>query len=48
LDAIEPDMLRGIVQQTIERHLPRRQFNILKAAEESERAIISKLVKRIA
>jgi hypothetical protein len=48
LDAIEPDTLREIVQATIERHLPREQFEVLKAAEESERAIISKLVGELA
>jgi hypothetical protein len=37
LDAIEPDMLRMLVRDAIERHLPRHQLEILKAAEESER-----------
>jgi hypothetical protein len=44
LDAIEPNNLRGLVQEAIEQHLPAEQFEILKAAEESEREIISKLV----
>jgi hypothetical protein len=44
LDAIEPGRLRSIVQTAIERHLPREQFDVLKAAEASEREIISKLV----
>jgi hypothetical protein len=44
LDAIESNQLRGIVQYFIEQHLPQRQFKVLKAAEESEREIISKLV----
>jgi hypothetical protein len=44
LDAIEPNRLRQIVQRTIEQHLPRHQFKVLKAAEESEREIISRLV----
>jgi hypothetical protein len=44
LDAIEPNRLRSLVQRAIERHLPPRQFKVLKAAEESEREIISKLV----
>jgi hypothetical protein len=47
LDAIEPNRLRSLVQETIEQHLPARQFEILKAAEESERAIISKLVRKV-
>jgi hypothetical protein len=44
LDAIEPDTLRAIVRQAIEQHLPREQFEVLKAAEESEREILHKLV----
>ena len=44
LDAIEPNRLRRLVQQAIEQHLPKRQFKVLKAAEESERAIIGRLV----
>jgi hypothetical protein len=44
LDAINPDRLRALVQGTIERHLPPRQFEVLKAAEASEREIITKLV----
>jgi hypothetical protein len=44
LDAIEPRRLRRLVQTAIERHLPRRQFEVLKAAEKSEREVISKLV----
>jgi hypothetical protein len=46
LDAIEPNQLRALVEETIERHLPVDQFEVLKAAEESERAIISRLVRR--
>jgi hypothetical protein len=44
LDAIEPNQLRALVQEAIERHLPPEQFEILKAAEESEREIIARLV----
>jgi len=44
LDAIEPNHLRALVQETIELHLPPEQFEILKAAEESEREIIAQLV----
>ena len=44
LDAIEPNRLRSLVQGAIERHLPARQFEILKAAEECERKIIARLV----
>jgi hypothetical protein len=45
LDAIEPNRLRLIVQEAIEAHLPADQFEVLKAAEESERNIISRLVR---
>ena len=48
LDAIEPNRLRAIVKRAIEAHLPRRQFNVLKAAEQSEREIIAKLVGGLA
>jgi hypothetical protein len=44
LDAIEPNRLRAIVQEAIEYHLPAKQFEVLKAVEESEREIISRLV----
>jgi hypothetical protein len=48
LDAIEPNRLRTLVQEAIERHLPAEQFEKLKAAEESERDIITRLVGEIA
>jgi hypothetical protein len=44
LDAIEPDKLRTLVEAAIDRHLPQRQFEVLKAAEESERSVIRQLV----
>ena len=45
LDAIEPDTLRyDIVEEAINRHLPEDQFEILKAAERSERLLINGLV----
>jgi hypothetical protein len=44
LDAIEPRYLRLIVQVAIERHLPQHQFEILKAAEESERKLLHSFV----
>jgi len=44
LDAIEPNQLRALVQEAIERHLPPEHFEKLKAAEESERDIITRLV----
>ena len=45
LDAIEPNQLRSLVQEAIEQHLPPEEFDVLKAAEESEREIISRLVR---
>ena len=44
LDAIDPNTLRLIVEAAIEIHLPADQFAVLKAAEDSEREIISRLV----
>lgn len=44
LDAIPPADLRRLVERVIERHLPRRQFEIMKVAEASEREIIKRLV----
>jgi hypothetical protein len=44
LDAIEPDRLRAIVQVAIEEHLPPERFEVLKAAEASERAILRSFV----
>jgi hypothetical protein len=44
LDAIDPDRLRALVQIAIEQHLPPEEFAVLKAAEESERALIKGLV----
>jgi hypothetical protein len=41
LDAIEPDLLRHLVEQTIQRHLPADQFKVLMAAEESERQLLT-------
>lgn len=46
LDAIEPNLLRLLVEVTIERHLPRHRLAVLQAAEESEREIITKLVAK--
>jgi hypothetical protein len=48
LDAIPPGTLRALVELVIQRHLPERQFEILKAAEESERDLLKVLVHEIA
>ena len=45
LDAIAPRDLRAIVEDAIHRHLPPQRFQVLKAAEESERQIIASFVK---
>jgi hypothetical protein len=47
LDAIDPNNLRSLVQAAIEQHLPAHQFKVLKAAEESERTLIRKLVAQV-
>jgi hypothetical protein len=44
LDAIAPADLRGLVQASIEQHLPPDQYEILKVAEASERRLIRGLV----
>lgn len=44
LDAIEPDLLRTIVERAIQKHLPPEQFKVLIAAEESERELITSMV----
>lgn len=44
LNAIDPDRLRSLVAEASEKHLPKQQLSILKAAEESERDIIRQLV----
>jgi hypothetical protein len=47
LDAIEPNTLRDIVSDAIEGHLPQHQYEVLKAAEESERKLIKRLVAKL-
>ncbi|MCK8786746.1 hypothetical protein M0638_20450 [Roseomonas sp. NAR14] len=47
LDAIEPAMLRALVQVAIEDHLPRHELDVLKAAEASERDLLLNLVGRL-
>jgi len=44
LDAIKPDLLRAVVQDAIEEHLPADQFRVLKVAEASERELIAGLI----
>jgi hypothetical protein len=40
LDAIDSRLLRQIVRDALERHMPSAAFEVLKAAEESERALL--------
>jgi hypothetical protein len=47
LDAIEPSLLRHLVRDAIEQHLPRHQFDVLKAAEESERDLLRVMVGQL-
>lgn len=45
LDAIDPDMLRALVQACIEQHISEDELRVLKAAEESERGILGTIFK---
>ena len=47
LDAIEPNRLREIVSDVIDIHLPQQQYEVLKAAEQSERELIARLVNQV-
>jgi hypothetical protein len=44
LDAIEPGLLRKILETAIEVHMPEDELKVLKAAEQSERAYLTDLV----
>lgn len=46
LDSIEPAKLRQIVETAIHRHLPQEQYQVLRAAEESERQILQAFAQR--
>src|SRR5262245_49643686 len=45
LDAIEPNQLRELVQTTVEQHLPADEYEVLKVAEQSERELLTSLVR---
>lgn len=47
LDAIAPDLLRHIVEEAINRHLPQDQLQVLKTAEESERDFFLRIVDEL-
>jgi hypothetical protein len=46
LDAIEPDLLRALVEKAINFHIDQDQLDVMKVAEESEREWLRKIVKR--
>jgi hypothetical protein len=48
LDALHPDDLRAMVRYEIERHLPQRQLEVMKIAEESERDFLARLASALA
>jgi len=48
LDAIAPGTLRALVQDAIEKHLPRARFRVLKAAEETEGRLLQFWADQIA
>jgi hypothetical protein len=48
LDAIPPDILRGLVSGAIERHMPQEQLHILQVAEQSERETLHRLAQHMA
>jgi hypothetical protein len=45
LDAIDPNQLRELVQMAIEEHLPAGEYEVLKAAEQSERELLTSLIR---
>ena len=45
LDAIEPDRLRQLVREVIERHLPEQQLAVLRTAEENERRAFESIAR---
>jgi hypothetical protein len=47
VDAIPPQQLRQLVRGQIERHVDQDQLDVLRVAEESERAILTKLCEQI-
>ena len=45
LDAIEPGVLRRLVEKVINKHLPARQLRVQQAAEESEREFLTRFIE---
>jgi len=48
LDAIEPDMLRGLVRDAIRAHMPDEQLRVAQVAEQSERELLRAFAGRAA
>ncbi len=46
LDAMAPDVMRDLVEQAINRHLPQDQLAVLKVAEESGREFFKQFIRR--
>jgi hypothetical protein len=46
LDAMAPDVMRSLVEQMINRHLPQDRLAVLKVAEQSEREFFKAFIKR--
>jgi hypothetical protein len=42
LDAIPAGRLRGLVRESVERHIDKQQLNLLRIAEASERDLLTK------
>ncbi|MDX1401125.1 MAG: hypothetical protein R3245_04310 [Kiloniellales bacterium] len=47
LDAIDPNRLRDLIEEVLELHLPEEQFEVLKAAEASERELLKTWAQRL-
>jgi hypothetical protein len=46
LDALPPNVLRGLVRKCVERHISSTQVDVLRAAEDSERTLIERFARR--
>jgi hypothetical protein len=47
LDALPPEILRQLINQAIEGHLPAHALAVIRAAEESERSILLRMSERV-
>jgi hypothetical protein len=46
LDAMAPDVMRDLIEDAINKHLPQHELAVLKVAEESEREILKVFIRR--